>query len=95
MTNYAKAPKFRAAAKKAGISINAQSEFSKDKLSIRATYTEDLKSAWRQEGTGFEFYSLTMDAAMRLHIAGFELNKVEVPDVGGTKRIAYIYRLAI
>jgi len=97
MTTYAKAPKFRAAAKAAGIQINAQDSYSLHKLTIRETYTDEFTNAiWnRKDATGFEFYSLDTDTALKFHLAGFELNKIEVPAEAGTKRFAYIYRLAI
>jgi hypothetical protein len=96
MNTYAKNLKFRAVATKAGIRINALNEYSRSKLSIRATYFDDFKwSGWSAEATGFEFYGLDTQDVLALHLAGFELNKVEVPAEAGTKRFAYIYRLAI
>jgi hypothetical protein len=100
MNTYAKNLKFRAAAKKAGISINSMNEYSKSKLSFRAVYITDgdkcTNAYWDMDkANGFEFYGLEVMDAMRLHAAGFELHFVEVPAEHGTKRRAAIYRLAI
>lgn len=95
---YGSKIQFRNAAKKAYVFINNDNEYSSSRLSIRASYDVNNKSVFRTEKesiVGFEFYSLDVTAALRLHAAGFELYKVEVPDFGGTKRTAFIYRLPL
>lgn len=101
-TNYASKIQFRNAAKKAGVNINANDEYSRTKISIRADYdledstvTPFARKAYDRVAVGFEFYTLTAEQAMRLHAAGFELHTAIVPDAYGAKRNAYIYRLPL
>lgn len=101
-TTYASKIQFRNAAKKVHVIINNEDDYSRLALSIRADY--DLNNKWVSrydrinhgvKPVGFEFYGLELRHAQRLHAAGFELHMVQVPDVGGTTRTAYIYRLPL
>lgn len=100
--SYATKIQFRNAAKKAGVSINANDEYSRMKASIRHDYDIDNKVVTPYdrkynniEAVGFELYSLTAEQAMKLHAVGFELQVAIVPDFHGTERTAYIYRLPL
>ena len=95
---YASKIKFRNAAKKAFVYINNDNEYSSLRISIRSSYDINNESVWRDNKdamVGFEFYGIDAKQAMRLHAAGFELVAAQVPDQGGTKRTAYIYRLPL
>jgi hypothetical protein len=98
-TTYASKIQFRNAAKKAGVRVNNNDDYSRLALSIRCDYDVNNKTAYRTDksvvAVGFEFYSIDAQQAMNLHAAGFELVKAIVPDVAGTKRTAYIYRLPL
>ena len=98
-TTYASKIQFRNAAKKAGVRINNNDEYSRLALSIRNDYDVNNKTAYRTDknvvAVGFEFYSIDAQQAMNLHAAGFELIKTIVPAEHGTKRTAFIYRLPL
>lgn len=95
---YASKIQFRNAAKKAGVSINTESEYSSLRQNITYVYDIDNKQIGnyqKDSQVGFEMIGLELKHAQRLHAAGFELHIVEVPDWNGRTRTAYIYRLPL
>ena len=97
-TKYASKIQFRNAAKKAGVSINTESEYARFRATITHSYDINNKTVmWnkKEDMVGFELIGIDLRDSHRLHAAGFELVIATVPHYQGTTRTAYIYRLPL